>query len=927
MTDNQNPEQKARDHIDQMLRLAGWAVQNKNKINLHEGAGQAIREYQTDVGPADYVLFVDAQAVGVIEAKKEATAHNITTVEEQTGGYASARLKWINNNAPLPFLFESTGIITRFTDQRDPKPRSREVFQFFRPETLKEWLSQTDSLRARLQHIPPLNPDHLPAATLGLRDCQEIAIRQLEASFQADKPRALIQMATGAGKTYTAITAIYRLLKYAEAKRVLFLVDTKNLGEQAEQEMMTYVPDDDNRKFTELYNVQRLKSSYVAKDSQVAISTIQRMYAILKGEELDASLEERHPAEQLTRPLAPLPVVYNPQVPIEFFDFIIIDECHRSIYNVWQQVLDYFDATLIGLTATPDKRTYGFFHKNLVSEYTRVQAVADGVNVDKAIFVIETEVSTQGATLKAKQQIQKRERLTRKKRWELQDDDEDYSPNQLDRAVVNPGQIRTVIQAFQAALPTMFPDREEVPKTLVFAKTDSHADDIIQIVREAFGEGNAFCKKLTYKSEEDPKSVLAQFRNDYNPRIAVTVDMIATGTDVKPLECLLFMRDVKSSNYFEQMDGRGTRTIDPDDLKKVSKSAHAKTHYVLVDAVGVMKSKKNTAPPLITKPSVPLRDLATGVMMGASDADTVGSLAGRLARLNTQLNRSEQDKITALTGGTALTTLIKDLFDAIDADTVEGVALSMADLPSGSDPGEQQRDAAQAALVKEAARVFTGEVIDLIDGIRRDKEQTIDHDNIDTLLKAGWDQDAKAQAAALVREFENYLTLHKDEIEALHIFYDQPYRRRELSYEMLRAVMDKLKCDKPKLAPFRVWNAYAQLDQYRGKKAISELTALVALIRRACGIDEKLSAYSDTVRLNFQHWVLKHHAGGGEKFSELQMDWLRDIRDHIITSFHFERSDLALAPFDSKGGLGKMHRLFGQRMDALIDELNEALAA
>ena len=248
-------------------------------------------------------------------------------------------MKWVNNQTPLPFVYESTGVITRFTDGRDPKPRSREVFSFHRPETLAEWLSQPGSLRARLQTLPALIPD-------GLRDCQIRAITNLDVSFKAAKLRALAQMATGSGKTFTAITAVYRLLKHADAKRILFLVDTKNLGEQAEQEFMAFVPNDDNRKFTELYTVQRLKSSFIAKDSQVCISTIQRMYALLKGQALDEAAEETNPAEQMVKPKQPLPVVYNPQLPPEFFDFIIIDECHRSIYNLWRQVIEYFDAFL-----------------------------------------------------------------------------------------------------------------------------------------------------------------------------------------------------------------------------------------------------------------------------------------------------------------------------------------------------------------------------------------------------------------------------------------------------------------------------------------------------------------------------------------------------------------------------------------------------
>ena len=932
---NQNPEQIARDNIDKMLDDAGWKVQKKDAIDFNAGLGIAVREYQTDVGPADYVLFVDKKAVGVIEAKREEIGQKITEVEIQTEGYANARLKWVNNKQPLPFLYESTGVITRFTDARDPKPRSREVFSFYRPETLQEWQEQDDSLRTRLQTFPEVNSE-------GLRNCQTIAIKNLEKSFALDKPRALIQMATGAGKTYTAITAMYHILKHAKGKRILFLVDTKNLGEQAEQEMLNYTPNDDTRKFTELYAVQRLKSRNVPKDAQVCISTIQRMYSILKDEELDEALEEINPAEQLTKPKEPVPVVYSSKVPIEFFDFIFIDECHRSIYNLWLQVLDYFDAYLIGLTATPDKRTYGFFKKNVVSNYDHEKAVADGVNVGNEIYTIETRITQEGDKLKAKQLVEHRERLTRRKHWEQQDEDEVYSSKQLDKDIVNPDQIRTVIRAFKDSLPEIFPDRTEVPKTLVFAKTDSHADDIIQTIREEFGEGNAFCKKVTYKvakdkkdadgnvieKGEDPKSVLSQFRNDYNPRIAVTVDMIATGTDVKPLECLLFMRDVKSRNYFEQMKGRGTRTLDFDNLKKVTPSAQtAKTHYVIIDAIGVTKSLKTASQPLITKPSVPLKDLAMGVMMGASDSDTVSSLAGRLARLNKQLDDNDKKKIEKLAGGKGLTEIVSDLFTAIDADKVEDRACTLAGQPQGTNPGDDKRKQAQAELVSSAANVFTGELVELIDNIRREKNQKIDHDNLDEVTRKGWDKESVEKAQEMTQEFSQYLEDNKDEIEALQIFYSQPHRRRELTFEMIREVMDKLKTDKPRLAPIRVWQAYGQLEEYTGKQPINELTALVALIRRACGLDEKLVTYDATVRKNFQSWIMKRHAGAGAKFSEEQTKWLQMIRDHIISSFHIERDDLETAPFDGEGGLGKMHQLFGSEMDDLIGELNEELAA
>ena len=915
---NQTPEQAARDKIDTMLEQAGWKVQSKKKIDFSAGLGIAVREYQTDIGPADYVLFVDKKPIGVVEAKPKKRGHNITTVEEQSASYASAKLKWLNNTEPLPFVYESTGVLTRFTNGWDPRPRSREVFNFPRPETMQDWHTRSATLRARLHGLPELDPT-------GLRLCQIKAIERLEGSFKDDRPRALIQMATGSGKTYTAITSIYRLLKHADAKRILFLVDTRNLGEQAEQEFMAYMPSDDNRKFAELYNIQRLKSSFVAKDSQVCISTIQRMYSLLKDQEMDEAAEQINPAE-MVQPKQPMPVVYNDKIPPEFFDFMIIDECHRSIYNIWRQVLEYFDAYLIGLTATPDSRTYGFFKKNVVSEYDHEQAVADGVNVGNEIYVIDTEKTSRGGRLEAGQQIEKRERLTRRKRWEIQDEDITYTAKELDLAVVNPDQIRTVVRTFRNKLPEIFPGRTEVPKTLVFAKTDSHADDIIQTVREEFGQGNAFCKKITYKVEEDPKSVLAQFRNDYYPRIAVTVDMIATGTDVKPLECLLFMRDVRSRNYFEQMKGRGTRTLDHDDLKKVSPSAvSGKTHYVIVDAVGVTKSLKTASQPLITKPSVPLKDLAMGVMMGAHDQDTVSSLAGRLARLNRQLDDAEQERIREEAGGVELTDIVGNLLQAIDPDRIEAKARETE--PDSAEPSPAAREKAQEQLVRDAACVFNGEVIELIDSIRRDKEQTIDHDNLDMVLRAEWEGDAHENAKSMVQDFQHYLEAHRDEIEALTIFYAQPHRRRELTYAMIREAFDRLKSDRPQLSPLRVWQAYALLDEYKGRQPATELTALVALIRRACSIDGTLLPYSETVRHNFQNWIMTRHSGSGEKFNEEQMDWLRMIRDHIITSFHLDHDDLDMAPFDGKGGMGQMYRLFGDRMNDVIGELNEVLAA
>jgi type I restriction enzyme R subunit len=924
---NQNPEQLARDHIDQLLITCGWVIQDKTKVNLSAALGVAVREYLTDVGPADYVLFVDKKPVGVIEAKRPEEGVRLTMVEDQTGDYAAAKLKHLNNE-PLRFLYESTGEVTRFTDTQDPKPRSRPEFSFHRPETFQKWIKEEKTLRARLNDIPPLQ-------TAGLRDCQVTAISNLEQSFRKGLPKALIQMATGSGKTFTAITFIYRLLKFAKAKRILFLVDTKNLGEQAEQEFRRFEPQDDNRLFPELYGVTRLSSSFIPGDSQVYISTIQRLYSILKDTELDERDEEENPNEKWM-PKEPLPVVYSERTPPEFFDFIVIDECHRSIYNLWKQVLDYFDAFQIGLSATPDNRTFGYFNQNLVCDYGYRKAVEDGVLVPYNVFEIVTKITQDGAALELGEYIGTREKQTRKQFWNTLDETVEYSAKQLDNDVVNVNQIRLIVQAVRDQLPAMFPDRIgadgafETPKMLVFAKSDSHADDIIQIIREEFAEENKFCKKITYRSLEDPKSVLQQFRNQYYPRIAVTVDMIATGTDIRPLEVLLFMRDVKSRSYYEQMKGRGTRTCSLEELRTTGTPAakFTKDHFVIIDAIGVERSQKTDSRPLEKKPGASLKEVLEAVAVGNTDDDLLSTLANRLIRLDKQINDREKTTFAEHAQGKTIPQVVKELLNAHDPDTLESIRLEVASAMPGASPLELQTalTTQHLALLEAAVAVFHNpDLRNFVVDVRKKYDQIIDHINPDEILNIGWVKDNKAGAEILVNEFRDWIETHKTEITALQIFYGQPYLRRDLSFKMIKDLSETLKNAKPTLAPLHVWRAWEQLEKANGQPK-HELMALVSLIRRILGNDETLTAYDKTVDKNFQDWVFRKQAGS-VKFSEEQMNWLRMIKDYVATSFHLDRDDFDLSPFNAAGGLGKMYQVFGADTEEIIVELNEVLAA
>jgi len=924
------PEAKARQSIDRKLEDAGWTIQDTKAINLGASSAVAVREYPTDTGPADYLLFVDRQPIGVIEAKRDEAGENLTAHEAQTERYASAKLKWRKDSPPLRFLYESTGQIIHFTDGGDPRPRARELFHFFQPQTLATWAAQPDTLRGRLaEQMPPL-------PIRNLRDCQISAVTGLEKSLAMAKPRALIHMATGAGKTFTAITAVYRLLKFGGAKRILFLVDTRNLGKQAHQEFMAYTPPDDGRKFTELYNVQRLASSNIDPHAQVCISTIQRMYSILSGEAIDESAEDISLADVSQVGKQPKPVRYNPAVPVETFDFIVIDECHRSIYNLWKQVLDYYDAFLIGLTATPDKRTFGFFNQNVVAEYNYEQSVVDGVNVGYDVYEIETQITKAGAELKAKEWVDHRHRETRTKRWAETDEDIAYTGKELDRSVVNPDQIRQVVLEMKRAVETIiFPNRKEVPKTLIFAKTDSHADDIIKLVREVYGEGNAFCKKVTYKADEDPDTILSNFRNDYYPRIAVTVDMIATGTDVKPLEVLLFMRDVRSKGYYEQMKGRGVRSFDAESLKKVSNSADsAKTHFVLIDAVGVEKSLKTESRPLEKKPGVSLDALLKTVAVGGADDDTVLSLGNRLVRLAKQLDDKALARIKQTAKGTSLHELARKLVNAANPDLVVADALDTASA-AGITRSEatltvDELDAARAKRIAAACRPFDdADLRDTIESARREHEQLIDHINPDQVTFSGYSKQAEAQAQATVQAFSDYLKQHKDEIAALDFFYQQPYQRRQLTFAMIEDLHDALSRPPMMLTTERLWSAYArvQASQVKGADTRRQLTDLVALVRFALGLDDELKPFADSVDKRFQEWIFRHNAQRATSFTEEQTQWLRLIKDHIASSCSISREDFDYAQLADRGGLQKAWNVFGEQLDGLLAEMNEELVA
>jgi type I restriction enzyme R subunit len=897
--------------IDRQLQACGWLIQSREEMNLGAGLGIAVREFPTASGPVDYGLFVGRTLCGVIEAKPAGTT--LSGFAEQASRYiADVPKHLVRAEGQVRFEYVGSGTETIFRDHADPEPASRRLFAFHRPETLERWLKESATLRSRLRAMPGIVPD-------GLRACQVDAVGALERSMAANHPRALVQMATGAGKTFTACTLSYRLLAHAGFRRILFLADRANLVRQTRDEYLAYRPPGSGRSFSEIYNVQKLGAAGLDKDAQIVVATIQRVYSVLSGRELSEDDEETSSFESASADTERL-VAYNPSIPIESFDLVITDECHRSIYGTWRQVLEYFDAFIVGLTATPSLHTLGFFARNLVAQYPYERSVVDGVNVGFEVFRIRTEIGERGSTVRAGYDLPVRDKRTRAERYETLNEDFTYTPEQIDRSVLVPNQIRTVLATYRDSLFTeLFPGRTEVPKTLIFAKDDHHAEEITNLAREVFGKGNDFCKKITYRTDgADPEALIRAFRNDYNPRIAVTVDMIATGTDVKPLEVLIFLRDVKSELYFEQMKGRGARTLRPEKLKEVTPDAEAKTRFVLIDAVGVTESLKSVSQPLERDRVIGFDKLLDEIAAGRRDDDALATLAARLAALDRRIGEKDRAAIIKASGGVDLAGMASRLLDAIDPDTLA------ARVPNGAP--ETERRKAQDSAKAEATTVFDNPALRrLLKEVKAAADIRIDTISTDAVVSSGWDE---AKATRTVDAFQRFLTERRDELTALQILYRLPYAQKRLTYEAVDDLREALRRPPWLLEPIDIWRAYKRLasDKVRGNPA-GTLADIVMLVRYAIGQSETLEPLPALIAGRFNLWLGREERAG-RSYTDEQRNWLLAIRDHLAVNIEIRPDDMMEAPeFAGRGGLLRARALFGARLPGLLDELSDVLVA
>lgn len=890
------PEEKARVRIDQMFSDAGWKVVSRDEYSpsltaaaIEEGILQGGKE-------ADYLLFINGKAVGVLEAKKASTDVSSDKVIEQAEGYTHKLTKYYQYYAnPLPIVYVSNGQVTLF---RDKDGSYIPVGCIHTPKEICKMLGIEDEFAG----LPTLKKK-------GLRDCQYEAITELERSFRSGQNRAYMVLATGAGKTYTACMASYRFLSYTPMRRVLFLVDRNNLGKQAEDEFGKFKLTETGDAFNTIFTVNRLKSQAIPRDSNVVISTIQRLFSLLKGEDIEETDDdENYDGDETPTPAVTLPD--NPTLPKDFFDLIIVDECHRSIYGSWRSVLEYFSsARIIGLTATPAPETEAFFNKNRVINYTLERSIADGVNVDYRVYRIKTKATEDGGAIRDGEDFKQITRYTGKVENVKNSGEKTYTGNELNRSIVNPSQIKLVLETYRDAVYTeMFndpqrdPNFDYLPKTLIFALNDAHASNIVKIAKEVFGKENDpdFVQKITY-SAGNSNELIRHFRNDKEFRIAVTVTLVATGTDVKPIEVVMFMRDVESDSLYTQMKGRGVRTIGDEQLRIVTPNAFSKDLFYLVDAVGVTEHEmKFTRPGTEPKPAtMSLKELLERITHGYVDDEYLKILASRLSRIHNKSDESQREKFRELAG---------DDMKEIASRIYEALALNT--LPTFIDINEPntERKWLVASLANHPdARNYllilnAGFVKILIPGE-------------DELVSKGFSIEEASRTTAA---FEKYVFEHKDEMEALRIIYNN--QGEPVTYSMLKELDTQLRYVNAKFNPALLWNTYAivrpaDVVKFTTKDEKEALTNIIQLVRFAFKHITKLESLKGEAAKYFNLWCGQGWRGISEKQNEL----LGQIVNYIVSNGACTIEDIKE---EDKTQAGQMVMAFGG-----IDAANAALAS
>lgn len=870
------PEEKARIKIDKQLTDAGWDIVARdeyipfNASAVKEALMQGNKE-------SDYLLFVDDKAIAVVEAKAEDNSLG-DIVAQQAEWYSKNPQGWVGLWFPnqIPFVYLANGNKIYFKNMLESDSEYVELSEMHSPKKMLQMLGKKSEYGA----LPRIEKK-------GLRDCQYDAEVKLEASLKAGRKKALAILATGSGKTYLACLASYRLLNYTPTKRVLFLVDRNNLARQTETEFSLFDRTEKQKPMNELYQINRLtKPEDIQGD--IIISTIQKLFAVLTGQTITEDDEDKEDEKlglkDVIKNEPDIVLGEDLKLPPDYFQFIIVDECHRSIYGKWKAVLDYFkDAKVLGLTATPTPEAYAYFNKNIVEEYTYEDSVVDGVNVPARVYRIITDATVHGGTINQGETVTDVNRS-----GEMVDEYKaqqriDYAPNQLDRSVINPNQIESVLKSYMESIYTdLYPKREEnwnyIPKTLIFAKDDNHATKIVEIAKKVFDEKfpsgkvpDNFVQKITY-SAGDSNALIRELRTEKDFRIAVTVTLVATGTDVKPLEVVLFMNDVKSEVLYTQMKGRGCRTLKEDKLREVTPNADNKNCFYIVDAVGVTESDKHIPQP--SKGGEPrpkilrLDQLLERLSHGEVSDENLALLRDYCATIQ---KRYEDNPLFER----HLNMFISD-YDFSPRGLANNINQSLSQnlLPpyeNISDENFARKNLIFCLMSNLSARKKLLEMLRGYYAVAPEKE--------DEVIYKGF---SKETAKSFIANFEQYLNDNADKIEALRIIYNS--EDTVITYSMLTELQDKLIAENGQFTPYYIWKNYKILDndgnveELDTKQNIKALTHLIQLVRYAYKKSNKLVSLIKGYSQRFSLYC----GQAQRELTDDQKEIMKQIADYII---------------------------------------------
>lgn len=868
------PEEKARVKIDKQLRNAGWEIVPRNEYipNSTAAVKEALMHGNTE---SDYLLFVDDKAVAVVEAKREENPLD-ETVEKQAEEYAHNPQDWYGLwfEKLIPLVYLANGNKIHFKNILITDSKFEVISHMHSPKKMLQMIEK----KSEYGVLPLLEKR-------GLRDCQYKAEMKLEESLKKGNKKNLAVLATGSGKTYLACLASYRLLNYTPTKRILFLVDRNNLARQTESEFSLFDRTEHQQKMGSLYQINRLKKEADIK-GDIVISTIQKLFAILTGQAIQEGNEDAEDeiviedAEKNDKDVIELS--NDLKLPPDYFQLIIVDECHRSIYGKWKKVLDYFsEAKVLGLTATPTPEAYAFFNNNTIEQYTYDDSVVDGVNVPPRIYRIITDVTAHGGTIEKGSKVVETAKRTNKPINYVAEASVEYGATELDRSVVNKNQIREVLTAYKKAIyEDLYPSRERkweyIPKTLIFAKDDNHATEIVEITKDVFkvefedkSIPEKFVQKITY-SAGDSNALIRELRTEKDFRIAVTVTLVATGTDVKPLEVVMFMKDVHSDVLYTQMKGRGCRVISDDKLKEVTPNADTKECYYIVDAVGVTESEK-----LIPKP---------GTQPGGNQVLSLEHLLEHIAH-------SELSDENLM--------LLRDYCSTINRRYEESVLFGRHLDYFISNYGFAPRTLAnkintafaQGALVEyidpsHDNSVRMGLIYCLIGNIQArnkllemQRGYYVETAGEDQVLYAGF---SKESAKSYIENFEKYLKVNKDNIEALRIIYNS--EDTLITHEMLLELQDRILAESRQYGVYQIWKNYKLLDEQGdvegldGKFNVNALTNLIQIVRYAYKKNQKLTSLINGYAQRFSLYC-----GRSQRvLTDEQKDVMQQIAEYII---------------------------------------------